>query len=75
MRVFLGALASLLLGALVGAGFGLLVNPRPVAVPNPELAFVNYIGPIIGAAVGGTLGFIFGGGWLLSRAGRRSDES
>ena len=70
MRVFLGALGCLVLGALLGAGVGLLGNPRAVAVPRPELAFVNYTGPIVGAAVGGTLGLIFGGGWLMSRAGR-----
>ena len=64
MKVILGAMACTLAGGLLGAGLGWLGNPKPVALPDEGLGFVNYVGPIAGGSVGGTLGLIFGGGWI-----------
>ena len=67
MKIVAGALAFTLAGAAAGAGLGWLGNPGPVPVPDAGLGFVNYVGPIAGAAVGATFGFIFGGGWVAKR--------
>ncbi len=67
MKIVAGALTFTLLGALVGTGIGWLGNPKPVEVPEEGLGFINWVGPILGAGVGGTLGLIFGGGWYASR--------
>jgi hypothetical protein len=72
MKVILGALGFTLLGAAFGAGAGWLGNPAPVAVSG-DLGFVNYVGPIVGASVGATVGFIFGGGWVARTISRKEE--
>jgi hypothetical protein len=65
VKVVLGALGLTVAGAALGAGLGWLANPRPVALPDESLGFVNYVGPILGGSLGGTFGLIFGGGWFF----------
>jgi hypothetical protein len=71
MKVILGALGFTLLGAALGAGVGWLGN-QAAAVPD-DLGFVNYVGSIVGASVGATLGFIFGGGWVAKAVAAREE--
>jgi hypothetical protein len=52
---------------------GWLGNPRPVAVPDPELGFVNFVGPVLGGSIGATFGLIFGGGWVARTIANRKE--
>jgi hypothetical protein len=74
VKVVAGALAFTLAGALLGAAVGWVGNPKPVAVPEEGLAFVNYLGPIVGGAVGATFGLVLGGGWVAKVLGSREER-
>ena len=74
MKVVLVTLALLMAGALLGTGVGWLINPKAVVPPDDQLGFVNYVGPILGGAVGGTFGLIFGGGLYARMVARREGD-
>jgi hypothetical protein len=73
VKILAGALVCTVVGALIGAGLGWLGNPKPVAVPDESLQFVNFVGPILGGSIGATLGFILGGGWVAKVIADRQD--
>jgi uncharacterized protein (DUF697 family) len=73
VRIVAGALACTILGALIGAGVGFVLNLQPVPVPDEGLGFVNYVGPILGGSIGASLGLIFGGGWVARLVSKREE--